>query len=64
MNFGDIIREKRKSKGISMEKLARESCVSYNTILNIELNRIVPTLTILTKVCDVLDMEICIKDKG
>jgi transcriptional regulator with XRE-family HTH domain len=60
--IGNIVREKRKSIGLSMEKVSQKAGVSYRTILAIEQGRQVTTSTLLV-VLKALGLEILIKDK-
>lgn len=63
MDIGNIIRENRKERGLTMEALARKADVSYNTILNMEMGHNIPTFYIVMKVLNALDLEMKIVKK-
>ncbi len=62
-NLAEIIKNKRKSKGLSMERLAQKASVSFKTIYNIEGGEYMPTLNVLSAICDALELEFTIIDK-
>jgi transcriptional regulator with XRE-family HTH domain len=63
MNISEIIVNKRKTMGLSIERLARGAGISSRSIINLEKGRYSPTLSILERVCDVLNIEIALIDK-
>lgn len=62
IDIGDVIRERRKEKGLSKEVLARKAEVSYNTILNMENGKHLPSFGVISKVLDVIGLEIRIAE--
>lgn len=46
-----------------MERLARKADVTYNTVLNIELNKHSPALNVLQRLLDALGLEIVFVEK-
>lgn len=60
--IGQIIRKKRLEKGLSMEKLAWNAGLTYKTVVNIEKGMSV-TMNTLIPICDVLGLEIVIKEQ-
>lgn len=60
--IGNIIRQKRKSLGLSMEKVAQKTDMTYKTVLAIEQGKSA-TMTTLFTILDVLGLEFIIKDK-
>lgn len=60
--IGNIIREKRRSLGLSMEKVAQRTNMTYKTVLTIEQGK-TATMTKLFAILDVLGLEFIIKDK-
>jgi transcriptional regulator with XRE-family HTH domain len=60
--IGNVIREKRKSLGLSMEKVARKADVTYKTVLAIEHGSHVTT-SCLFPVIKALGLVIDLKDK-
>lgn len=60
--IGNIIRQKRKSLGLSMEKVAQKTDMTYKTVLAIEQGKSA-TMTTLFSILDVLGLEFIIKDK-
>jgi len=61
-NIGKIIRKKRLEKGLSMEKLAWSAGLTYKTVANAEKGSSI-TMNTLIPICDVLGLEIVIKEK-
>ena len=57
MEIGKFIREKRREQGLSIERLARNANVTYNTVLNIELDKHSPAVNVLQRILDVLGLE-------
>lgn len=64
MNISERIISKRKSLGLSVERLARGAGISSRSVINLEKGRYSPTLSNLEKVCDVLNIEIALIDKA
>lgn len=60
--IGNIIRQKRKSLGLSMEKVAQKTDMTYKTVLAIEQGK-PATMTTLLAILDVLGLEFIIRDK-
>jgi transcriptional regulator with XRE-family HTH domain len=60
--IGNIIRKKRKSLGLSMEKVAQKTDMTYKTVLAIEQGK-PATMTTLFAILDVLGLEFIIRDK-
>jgi transcriptional regulator with XRE-family HTH domain len=54
--FGEILRAERKAKGLSQEALALEAGVERNYISLIELGRNSPSLRVVFRLCEVLEM--------
>ena len=63
MNISEVIFNKRRAMGLSIEKLARGAGISYRSVINLEKGRNVPTLSVLERVCNVLNIEIALIDK-
>jgi transcriptional regulator with XRE-family HTH domain len=63
MNISERIISKRKSMGLSVERLARGAGISSRSVINLEKGRYSPTLSNLERVCDVLNIEIALIDK-
>ncbi|MCH4895904.1 transcriptional regulator [Marinilabiliaceae bacterium JC040] len=63
MEFNSIIKERRKILGISQQDLADYSDVSVRLIKSIETNKANPTVKTLSKICDVLGLELIMKIK-
>jgi y4mF family transcriptional regulator len=57
-NIGQIIKERRKDLGLTQNTLALLSQVGINTIVSIERGSKSPSVETLTKVADVLGLEI------
>jgi len=56
--YGEIIREKRKEKGLSQEKLAELAKVDAKTIIQIEGGKRNPTLKSLQKIANSLKVPL------
>jgi transcriptional regulator with XRE-family HTH domain len=63
VHLGNVIRENRISKNISQEKLALASEVAIKSIHSIELGKGNPSIKTLTKLLQVLDLELIIVSK-
>jgi transcriptional regulator with XRE-family HTH domain len=55
--FGIRLREVRKSKGLSQEKLAYKADLELSQINRIELGKIATGLTQIFKICEALEIE-------
>ena len=55
MDYRTLIREKRKEKGLSQERLAKLVQVSQPFIAEIESGRKKPSVDVLMRICAVLD---------
>ena len=62
-SIAETIKDKRIELGLSREKLAWEAKVTSKSIMSIE-NGALPSLRILSKVCDALDLEISVTEKN
>lgn len=62
-NIGEILRNARKSKGITARQLAKEIGMSANAMCSIELSKNTPSWDALFSLCDKLDLQIEIKSK-
>ncbi len=60
--IGRKVRTRRHSLGLSMEKVAAMSGLTYRTILSVEQGKHIMT-KVLFAICDALNMEIIIKEK-
>ena len=56
MDYRTLIREKRKEKGLSQERLAKLVQVSQPFIAEIESGRKKPSVDVLMRICAVLDI--------
>lgn len=63
VNIGIIIQQRRKQLRITQPHLAELADVSVNTIYRIERNEANPTLEVMTKIADVLGMEVKLEVK-
>jgi transcriptional regulator with XRE-family HTH domain len=63
IGIGSIIQQRRKQLKISQPHLAELADVNVNTIYRLERNKANPTLNILTKIGDVLGMELKLEVK-
>ena len=62
--LGKTFKERRKNLGITQPHLAELSGISANTIYMLERGRSNPTLEVLTKIADVLGMELKLQVKN
>ena len=60
---GKSIKERRKTLRVTQPQLAELAGVSINTLYKIERGQANPTLDTLTKITDVLGMELCLQVK-
>ncbi len=60
---GNAIRDRRKELGITQPHLAEVAGVSTNTLYKLEKGQGNPTLDVLTKLADVLGMELTLEVK-
>ena len=58
MDYRTLIREKRKEKGLSQERLAKLVQVSEPFIAEIESGRKKPSVDVLMRICAVLDISL------
>ena len=58
MDYRTLIREKRKEKGLSQERLAKLVQVSQPFITEIESGRKKPSVDVLMRICAVLDISL------
>ena len=58
MDYRTLIREKRKEKGLSQERLAKLVQVSQPFIAEIESGRKKPSVDVLMRICAVLDVSL------
>mgnify|MGYP002510883799 FL=1 len=58
MDYRTVIREKRKEKGLSQERLAKLVQVSQPFIAEIESGRKKPSVDVLMRICAVLDISL------
>ena len=58
MDYRTLIREKRKEKGLSQERLAKLVQVSQPFIAEIESGRKKPSVDVLMRICAVLDIAL------
>ena len=58
MDYRTLIREKRKEKGLSQERLAKLVQVSQPFIAEIESGRKKPYVDVLMRICAVLDISL------
>lgn len=63
MHLGDTIRQRRKELGITQPHLAELAQVSTNTLYQLERGISNPSLLVLTKIADVLGLEIRLEVK-
>ena len=63
MDYRTLIREKRKEKGLSQGKLAELVQVSQPFIAEIESGRKKPSVDVLMKICEVLDISLFGKEE-
>lgn len=60
---GNSIKERRKTLRVTQPQLAEHAGVSVNTLYKIERGQANPTLETLTKIANILGMEICLQVK-
>ena len=58
MDYRTLIREQRKEKGLSQERLAKLVQVSQPFIAEIESGRKKPSVDVLMRICAVLDISL------
>ena len=58
MDIGKVVREIRKEKGISQEKLALEADISRRYVYLLESGQCSPTIKILEKIANALHVKI------
>lgn len=58
MNIGEKIKQARKEKGLTQDELAQKIGISKNGLWNYENNKRYPNIEILTKIVDVLDIDL------
>jgi y4mF family transcriptional regulator len=63
MHLGDTIRQRRKELGITQPHLAELAQVSTNTLYQLERGISNPSLLVLTKIADVLGLELRLEVK-
>ena len=56
--IGKMIREARKSKGLSVEELANKICKSITTMYKYERDEVIPDLVTILEICNVLELDI------
>lgn len=56
--IGKMIREARKSKGLSVEELANKICKSITTMYKYERDEVIPDLVTILEICNVLGLDI------
>ncbi len=61
--IGNSIKERRKGLRVTQTQLAELAGISVNTLYKIEKGQNNPTLETLTKIADVLGMEVCLQVK-
>ncbi|NBK09988.1 XRE family transcriptional regulator [Enterococcus asini] len=58
MNFGEILQNKRKEKGITQEELAHQLLVSSKTISNWETNKTTPDIDNVIRISQLFDISL------
>jgi transcriptional regulator with XRE-family HTH domain len=58
MNFGTIVVELRKQKGISQTELAKQLGIHKNVLGRYERNEVLPSIEIARKIADILDVSL------
>ena len=58
MEFGSIVVELRKKKGISQTDLAKELGIHKNVLGRYERNEVLPSIEIARKIADILDVSL------
>ncbi|TAL56166.1 MAG: XRE family transcriptional regulator [Bacteroidetes bacterium] len=61
--IGQVIKERRKELGITQPDLAELADVSLNTLYKLERGQSNPSLEVLTKLADVLGLEVKLEVK-
>jgi len=61
--FGNLLKERRKSLGINQSDLAEIAGISINTLYKIERGQTNATLEVLEKILDVLGLELKLEIK-
>lgn len=61
--IGQRIKERRKTLRVSQAQLAELAGISVNTLYKIEREQTNPTLETLTKIANVLGLEVCLQVK-
>lgn len=64
IEFGNIIKTRRKILSINQQDLSEISEVALHTISDIESGKGNPTLTVISKLCDVLGLDFSILVNG
>lgn len=62
--LGQILKERRKSSGITQRDLAELCDVAMHTISDLESGKGNPTLAVLDRICQVLGLEISIQPRS
>lgn len=62
--IGKSIKERRKTLRVTQHELAKLANISVNTLYKIEREQTNPTLETLTKIADVLGMEVTLQVKN
>lgn len=63
ITIGSIIRQRRKQLKVTQPHLAELADVNVNTIYKLERNETNPTLNVVTKIADVLGLELKLEVK-
>lgn len=58
MNLGEKLIRARKEKGLSQRKLAEKVGVTFQTISKWELNKSLPDIEKVKKICEILEKDI------
>tara|TARA_R110002049_G_scaffold135233_3_gene294756 strand:+ start:244 stop:450 length:207 start_codon:yes stop_codon:yes gene_type:complete len=61
--IGKSLKERRKTLRVTQAQLAELAEISVNTLYKIERGQTNPTLETLTKIADILGMEVCLQVK-
>jgi len=61
--IGESIKNRRKTLKVTQVQLAELADISVNTLYKIEREQANPTLDTLTKISDILGMEVCLQLK-
>lgn len=62
INYGEVIKSKRKELGLSQVELAEKSCCCVETIWGLEHNARMTRLDIIEDILAVLGLEIIVKE--